>query len=119
MYQPGTRWEYGVSTDVLGRLVEALSGQPRRVFPSHFRPLGVQDMAFHVPADQLDRAAQPWARPGGPPMTPRLMSPWPPHSSPGAVAWSARRSTIYACPDAVAGVKDLRGASSGTRPSHS
>ena len=74
MYQPGTRWEYGVSTDVLGRLVEVLSGQSLGEFFAEriFRPLGMQDTAFHVPADQLDRAAQPWAQPGGPPMTPRF-----------------------------------------------
>ena len=74
MYQPGTRWEYGVSTSVLGRLVEVLSGQSLGAFFAErlFRPLGMQDTAFYVPADKLDRAAQPWAKPGGPPMTPRF-----------------------------------------------
>jgi CubicO group peptidase (beta-lactamase class C family) len=74
LYQPGTRWEYSVSTDVLGRLVEVVSGQSLGEFFAEriFRPLGMQDTAFQVPADKLDRAAQPWARPGGPPMTPRF-----------------------------------------------
>lgn len=74
LYQPGTRWEYGVSTDVLGRLVEVLSGQSLGEFFEErvFRPLGMQDTAFHVPADKLDRTAQPWQQPGGPQMTPRF-----------------------------------------------
>ena len=63
-----------MSTDVLGRLVEVLSGQSLGEFFAEriFRPLGMQDTAFHVPTDKLDRAAQPWAQPGGPPMTPRF-----------------------------------------------
>jgi CubicO group peptidase (beta-lactamase class C family) len=74
MYQPGTRWEYGVSTDVLGRVVEVVSGQSLGEFFNTriFRPLGMQDTAFHVPTDKLERAAQPWAAPGGAPMTPRF-----------------------------------------------
>ena len=73
-YQPGTRWEYGVSTDVLGRVVEVVSGKRLGEFFEEriFRPLGMTDTAFHVPADKLARAAQPWQRPGGPPPTPRF-----------------------------------------------
>jgi CubicO group peptidase (beta-lactamase class C family) len=73
-YQPGTRWEYGVSTDVLGRVVEVVSGRKLGdVFEERiFRPLGMTDTAFYVPAEKLSRAAQPWQRPGGPPMTPRF-----------------------------------------------
>ena len=73
-YQPGTRWEYGVSTDVLGRVVEVVSGKRLGEFFEEriFRPLGMTDTAFHVPADKLSRAAQPWQRPGGPPPTPRF-----------------------------------------------
>jgi len=73
-YQPGTRWEYGVSTDVLGRVVEVVTGQKLgEVFEERiFRPLGMTDTAFYVPAEKLSRAAQPWQRPGGPPMTPRF-----------------------------------------------
>lgn len=57
--EPGTEWNYGVSTDVLGRLVEVLSGQPLDVFfRQHiFEPLGMQDTAFEVPADELARLA--------------------------------------------------------------
>ncbi len=73
-FQPGTRWEYGVSTDVLGRVVEVISGKSLGDFFEEriFRPLGMQDTAFYVPPAKLNRAAQAWARPGGPPMTPRF-----------------------------------------------
>jgi CubicO group peptidase (beta-lactamase class C family) len=73
-YHPGTRWEYGVSTDVLGRVVEVVSGKRLGDFFEEriFRPLGMTDTAFYVPADKLPRAAQPWQRPGGPPPTPRF-----------------------------------------------
>ncbi|MGE3536886.1 MAG: serine hydrolase domain-containing protein [Candidatus Tectimicrobiota bacterium] len=74
LYPPGTRWEYGISTDVLGRLIEVLSGQSLGSFFEEriLRPLGMQDTGFAVPAAKLGRLAQPWARPHGPPMTPRF-----------------------------------------------
>lgn len=73
LYAPGTRFEYGLSTDVLGRLVEVVSGRSLGEFLAEriFGPLGMADTAFWVPADKLGRAAQPGQRPGGPPMTPR------------------------------------------------
>ena len=59
LFHPGSRWHYGVSTDVLGRLVEAISGQPLdRFFAERiFQPLGMVDTGFVVPADKLDRFA--------------------------------------------------------------
>lgn len=56
-YQPGTRWHYSVSVDVLGRLVEVISGQPLDTFLEEriFAPLGMVDTFFEVPADKLDR----------------------------------------------------------------
>ena len=74
MFSPGNRWEYGVSTDVLGRLVEVISGKPLGEFLEEriFKPLGMVDTAFWVPPAKLARAAQPWQRPGGPAMTPRF-----------------------------------------------
>jgi len=74
LYQPGTRWEYGHSTDVLGRLVEVVSGKSLGAFFAEdiFRPLGMQDTAFYLPANKVLRAAQPWMRPGGPALTPRF-----------------------------------------------
>lgn len=56
-YQPGTRWHYSVSVDVLGRLVEVVSGQPLDAFLKEriFDPLGMVDTFFEVPADKLHR----------------------------------------------------------------
>jgi CubicO group peptidase (beta-lactamase class C family) len=64
MYQPGTVWDYSRATDVLGRLVEVVSGQPLRDFfqTRIFEPLGMVDTGFHVPASQLHRLAEPFAK---------------------------------------------------------
>lgn len=73
-FSPGDRWEYGVSTDVLGRVVEVVSGKTLGEFLNEriFAPLGMTDTGFHVTADKLNRAAQPWQMPEAPPMTPRF-----------------------------------------------
>jgi CubicO group peptidase (beta-lactamase class C family) len=73
-FSPGARWEYGVSTDVLGRLVEVVDGKPlgEALAQRIFRPLGMVDTGFQVSADKLARAAQPGPRPNGQPMTPRF-----------------------------------------------
>lgn len=57
--QPGTEWNYSISTDVLGRLVEVISGKPFDVFLREkiLRPLGMTDTDFHVPESKLDRFA--------------------------------------------------------------
>lgn len=62
-HQPGTTFEYGLSTDVLGRIVEAISGVPLSQFLQErlFTPLGMNDSAFIVPQDKLGRLAQPFA----------------------------------------------------------
>ena len=59
-HQPGTRWEYSVSVDVQGYLVEVLSGQKFSAFLQErlFDPLQMNDTAFHVPTEKLDRFAQ-------------------------------------------------------------
>jgi len=59
MHQPGSGWTYGWSTDVLGRLVEVVSGQPFDSFLKEriFDPLAMVDTGFHVPATQLGRLA--------------------------------------------------------------
>jgi CubicO group peptidase (beta-lactamase class C family) len=56
-YHPGTAWEYSVTTDVLGRVVEVVSGQPLDVFLKLriFDPLGMSDTGFHVPEAQQGR----------------------------------------------------------------
>jgi CubicO group peptidase (beta-lactamase class C family) len=57
LYQPGTRWVYSVSADVLGRLIEVVSGQPLDGFLRDrlFRPLGMNDTFFQVPAGKIER----------------------------------------------------------------
>ena len=59
LYQPGTKWHYGVSTDVLGRVVEVASGQSLDKFFAEriFEPLGMVDTGFYVPQDKIDRFA--------------------------------------------------------------
>jgi len=56
-YQPGTRFHYSVATDVLGALVEAVSGQTLGDFMHEriFAPLEMHDTFFQVPADKLGR----------------------------------------------------------------
>lgn len=60
VFQPGSEWNYGVSTDVLGRIVEVISGQSLDVFLQEriFGPLGMTDTAFWVPDDKRDRFAE-------------------------------------------------------------
>jgi len=57
MYQPGTRWHYSVSVDVLGCLVEKVSGRKLDVFFREriFGPLDMRDTAFFVPRTKVDR----------------------------------------------------------------
>lgn len=58
-FQPGTRWEYSVSTDVLGRVVEVASGKALDQFFNQeiFVPLGMRETGFTVPAGAGDRFA--------------------------------------------------------------
>ena len=61
LHQPGTQWEYSLSTDVLGRVVEIVTGQPlAQVLAERISgPLGMTDTTFLVPAAQRARLAQP------------------------------------------------------------
>lgn len=66
--QPGSMFRYGFSIDVLGRLVEAISGKPLDQFFEEriFRPLGMVDTAFFVPEEKWSRLAVLYApKPGG------------------------------------------------------
>jgi CubicO group peptidase (beta-lactamase class C family) len=73
-FQPGARWEYGVSVDVQGRLIEVIDGKTlgEALSARVFKPLGMVDSGFQVAADKVARAAQPGPRPNGEPMTPRF-----------------------------------------------
>ena len=57
LYQPGTKWHYSVSVDVLGYFVEVISGKPFDKFLEEriFNPLGMKDTAFFVPEESWDR----------------------------------------------------------------
>jgi CubicO group peptidase (beta-lactamase class C family) len=57
--QPGSMWRYSMATDVLGYLVEVVSGMPFDAFLKAriCEPLGMVDTDFHVPADKLGRFA--------------------------------------------------------------
>ncbi|MFJ8128787.1 serine hydrolase domain-containing protein [Streptomyces hydrogenans] len=57
MHQPGERWQYHISSDLLGVLVSRVTGQSFESFLRErlFEPLGMKDTGFHVPADQIHR----------------------------------------------------------------
>jgi CubicO group peptidase (beta-lactamase class C family) len=58
-FQPGEKWMYGTSADVLGAVVEAASGQPLDEYMADalFQPLGMKDTGFFVPEEKLHRFA--------------------------------------------------------------
>jgi CubicO group peptidase (beta-lactamase class C family) len=58
-FDPGERWEYGPGTDVVGRLVEVISGQTLQQFfvERIFAPLRMTDTHFHLPENKLSRFA--------------------------------------------------------------
>lgn len=72
-FSPGDRWNYGVSTDVCGYLVQVLSGQRFDEYLQEqiFDPLGMEDTGFDVPPEKIDRFAANYER--GPDKQLRLM----------------------------------------------
>lgn len=64
-HQPGSTWEYGMSIDVLGRIVEVVSGMPfdRFVEERITRPLRMPDTAFYLNPAQMPRTAEPQVYP--------------------------------------------------------
>lgn len=59
-FDPGTQWNYSVATNVLGRVIEVVSGQPLDEFLAArvFGPLGMTDAGFQVGDEQADRLAE-------------------------------------------------------------
>ena len=57
MYHPGKKWHYSVATDIVGYLVEVLSGKPLADFMQEkiFAPLGMVDTVFHIDPSKLSR----------------------------------------------------------------
>jgi CubicO group peptidase (beta-lactamase class C family) len=85
-FSPGTAWNYSVAIDVLGYLVEKLSGMSFGEFlrTRLFEPLGMRDTAFYVPGDKTDRFTSCYQpEPGGPGLK---------------VQDDARESSLYAQP---------------------
>ena len=61
LHQPGTVWEYGLSIDVIGLIVEAITGENLGAFLDErlFRPLGMTDTTFQVRPEKAARLARP------------------------------------------------------------
>jgi CubicO group peptidase (beta-lactamase class C family) len=64
VFDPGDKWEYGVNTDWVGRVVEALSGQPLDAYFQEkiFAPLGMKDSGYTTTTEQRARQARVHAR---------------------------------------------------------
>jgi len=58
-FQPGEKWQYGLNSDLLGCLIEVISGMDLETFftKNIFEPLGMKDTYFNVPASKADRLA--------------------------------------------------------------
>lgn len=58
-FEPGTKWQYGLNTDLLGCLIEVISGMNLEDFfrKNIFEPLGMKDTYFNVPKSKADRLA--------------------------------------------------------------
>jgi CubicO group peptidase (beta-lactamase class C family) len=61
-FHPGEQWLYGFSHDVLGRLIEVVSGKTLGEYLSEtiFKPLGLKDTAFYVPKEKQNRVVKPY-----------------------------------------------------------
>ncbi len=59
-FEPGTQWNYSVASNVLGRVIEVVSGQPLDTFFAErvFGPLGMTDAGFHVTDEQAGRLSE-------------------------------------------------------------
>lgn len=60
-FEPGTKWHYSRSTDVLGAVLEVASGKPLDVLLDEmiFTPLGMDDTSFYIPASKASDLAEP------------------------------------------------------------
>jgi CubicO group peptidase (beta-lactamase class C family) len=118
-FQPGTEWHYSLATDVLGAVIEKVSGQPLDAFIREriARPLGLESLTFRAPPmlrERLVTVTEPAEQGGGgyqlvgspDPVpfpatkgwrcsTPSAPSP-PPPTRPAGRAWSARWATTRA-----------------------
>lgn len=79
VFDPGDRWLYGVNTDWVGRLVEALSGQPLDVYfrEKIFAPLGMKDSGYVTSTEQRARQARLHLRQADGTLVPQPLEPVP------------------------------------------
>ncbi|MEO7960586.1 MAG: serine hydrolase domain-containing protein, partial [Ginsengibacter sp.] len=58
-FQPGEKWQYGLNSDLIGALIEVISGKDLETFLSEniFKPLGMKDTYFNLPASKASRLA--------------------------------------------------------------
>ena len=77
LHQPGEKVEYGLSIDVLGYLVEVVSGMPLNQFFAEriFEPLGMTDTHFFIPEAKRERLATVYERTGDGPIMPKSQEP--------------------------------------------
>ena len=113
-YHPGTSWEYSVATDVVGRLVEIVSGQPFDKFIAAriLAPLGMVDTAFAVPEKDHSRLAGYYVGadlmdPMKPGLTRTENSPWPGAYLRAVPRLSGGGGLVSSLPDMVALVRSL------------
>jgi methyl acetate hydrolase len=94
-FQPGTDWEYGISTDWLGYLVEQISGQRLMAyFAEHiFQPLGMTDTTFEFEAEKMDRGVSMMARAGDELVMSEAMQPVP--AAPGSSEFYGGGGGLY------------------------
>jgi CubicO group peptidase (beta-lactamase class C family) len=61
-FHPGDQWMYGFSHDILGRLIEVISGKRLGEYLAEtiFKPLGLKDTAFYVPNEKQNRVVKPY-----------------------------------------------------------
>lgn len=66
LHDPGEKWTYGLSTDLLGYFVEVISGMPFDEFLKKrlFEPLGMKDACFYLPEEKYDRLVPVYANTG-------------------------------------------------------
>ena len=72
LFEPGTRWEYSMATDAVGRLVEVIDGRTFDAFLQDelLGPLGMVDTQFYLPQDKIPRFAANYSRDASGPIHP-------------------------------------------------
>lgn len=64
-FEPGSAWQYGTGADIMGAVIEKVSGKKLSEFMADevFKPLEMEDTAYYCPKEKQDRLAQPYAYP--------------------------------------------------------